>query len=331
MSAGCRKKVACVDLGICEKTPARWAKIPEDQRRGPKTVPANKLSEDERSNVLSLANSEKYMDKPPSQIVPLLADEGVYVASESTFYRILKSEKMLAHRGKRKQPCRKKPKELEATGPNQVYSWDITYLKTSILGKFYYLYMFVDIWSRNVVGWEVHENENMIKSSQLISKIYQSEGLAPDQVTLHSDNGGPMKGATMLATLQALGVMPSFSRPSVSNDNAYSESLFGTMKGCPQYPSKPFESLEAATAWVKKFVQWYNFEHLHSGIKFTTPHSRHIGADKSVLEKRKAIYERAKNDNPNRWSQETRDWDHIEKVGLNMLTERAVVDRKKAS
>jgi len=249
VSTGCRKAVACADLGICEKTPGRWTEHPEDQRRGPKTTPANKLSESERSNVISLANSEKYMDKAPSQIVPLLADEGLYVASESTFYRILKSEKMLAYRGKRKQPCRKKPKELEASGPNQVYSWDITYLKSSILGKFYYLYMFVDIWSRKVVGWEVHESENMIKSSQLISKIYKAEGLAPDQITLHSDNGGPMKGATMLATLQALGIMPSFSRPSVSNDNAFSESLFGTMKGCPQYPSKPFESLEAATEW----------------------------------------------------------------------------------
>ncbi len=271
------------------------------------------------------------MDKPPSQIVPLLADEGLYVASESTFYRILKSEKMLVHRGKKKQPCRKKPKELEATGPNQVYTWDITYLKTSILGKFYYLYMFIDIWSRKMVGWEVHENEDMVKSSQLISKIYHAEGLSPDQVTLHSDNGGPMKGATMLATLQTLGVMPSFSRPSVSNDNPFSESLFGTMKGCPQYPTKPFESPEEARTWVNKFENWYNFEHLHSGIKFTTPHSRHVGTDKIILEKRKSVYEKAKEENPNRWSQQTRNWDHIPKVDLNKLTERVGIDRKMAS
>ena len=331
VSAGCRKHVACIDLGICEKTPGRWEETPEDQRRGPKTTPANKLSLEERSNVINIANSKKYMDKPPSQIVPLLADEGFYVASEATFYRILKSENLLAHRGKRKQPSRKKPKALVATGPNQVYSWDITYLKSPLRGTFFYLYMFIDIWSRKIVGWEVHENEDMIKSSQLIAKIYRAEDLKPGQVSLHSDNGGPMKGCTMLATLQILGIAPSFSRPRVSDDNPFSESLFGTMKGCPKYPSKPFDSIDDATAWVEIFVNWYNTEHLHSGIKFTTPVSRHAGKDIDVLEKRKIVYEKAQQENPNRWSKETRNWNRVQKVELNNLTEKVEIDTKCAS
>lgn len=331
VSAGCRKKVACEDLDICEKTPCRWSEAPEDRRHGPKTTPANKLSKEERSNVISIANSKKYADKPPCQIVPLLADEGVYVASESTFYRILRAENLLAHRGKRKQPCRKKPKTLVATGPNQVYSWDITYLRSSLNGAFFYLYMFIDIWSRKIVGWEVHNNEDMIRSSQLIAKIYRDEELSPGQVTLHSDNGGPMKGSTMLATLQMLGIVPSFSRPRVSDDNPFSESLFGTMKTCPKYPSKPFETIKDAEAWVKDFVDWYNNDHLHSGIKFTTPASRHQGQDIAVLENRKSVYENAKKENPNRWSGEIRNWDHTKEVALNNLTKRAGVDRKIAS
>ena len=219
--------------------------------------------------MIKTATMKEYMDLPPSKIVPKLADKGEYIASESTFYRILLEEKMLAHRGKSKPATHKKPDELVATGPNQVYSWDITYLKSMIKGQFFYLYMFIDVWSRKIVGWEVHEDEDMEKSSELIKKIYDAEGLSDGQVYLHSDNGSPMKGATMLATLEALGVMPSFSRPKVSDDNPYSESLFKTLKYCPEYPSGGrFNSMDDAKAWVKQFVEWYNCSHLHSGIKF---------------------------------------------------------------
>ena len=140
-----------------------------------------------------------------------------------------------------------------------------------------------------------------------------------------------MKGSTMLATLRDLGVESSFSRPRVSDDNPYSESFFGTMKGCPQYPAKGFESMESAKAWVKTFINWYNNEHLHSGIKFTTPASRHKGKDVLILKKRKEVYEKAKEENPNRWSGKTRNWDHIQKVELNNLTKRVAVDTKKVS
>jgi len=328
---GCRQRIACRDLDISEKTFKRWINTPEDQRFGPLTTPANKLSEIERANILSIANREEYCDLPPSQIIPKLADKGKYLASESTFYRILKEENLLTHRGKSKPRKHTKPETLMATGPNQVYSWDITYLKSPINGKFYYLYLFMDIWSRKIVGQEVHENEDMEKSSRLIEKIYEQENLKNGDVKLHSDNGGPMKGATMLVTLQKLGIVPSFSRPKVSDDNAFSESLFKTLKYCPQYPSRPFQSLENARSWVEEFVYWYNFKHLHSGIKFVTPNSRHLGEDDKILEKRKEVYKKAKIKNPNRWSKEIRNWDKIKKVELNGLQEDKILDIKIAS
>lgn len=260
-----------------------------------------------------------------------MADQGKYLASESTFYRILKEEKLLAHRGKSKPSSKNRPAPLVATGPNQVYSWDITYLRGPISGAFFYLYMFMDVFSRKIVGWEVHENEDMEKSSRLIEKIYEEEGLKEGEVKLHSDNGGAMKGATMLATLQKLGIVPSFSRPRVSDDNPFSESLFKTLKYCPQYPSRPFQSLDNTRNWVKDFVSWYNFKHLHSGIKFVTPADRHDGKDTKILEKRKNVYEKAKRKNPNRWSKEIRNWEKIKRVELNGLHEEEFLDTKIAS
>lgn len=306
-------------MGINEKTFSRWKQSVEDKRKGPNTVPANKLKEEEMNEIIKISTSKDYMNLPPSKIVPLLADLGKYIGSESTFYRVLNLKKMLAHRGKMKKKSHEKPAPLVATGPNQIYSWDITYMKGPIKGQFFYLYMFMDIWSRKIVGKEVHENEDMIKSSRLIEEICIREEIKKDQLVLHADNGGPMKGATMLATLERLGVVPSFSRPKVSDDNPFSESLFKTLKYCPEYPSKPFSSLKDAKAWVDKFTSWYNEEHLHSEIKFITPSDRHEGRDVEILLKRKEVYEKEKLKNPNRWSKNTRNWDHIKKVFLNHL------------
>jgi transposase InsO family protein len=184
--------------------------------------------------------------------------------------------------------------------------------------------MFMDVFSRKIVGWRVHDRESMELSSLLLTEICFKEGIDKKQLSLHSDNGGPMKGATMLVTMQSLGVIPSFSRPSVSDDNPYSESLFKTLKYCPLYPSKPFESIEAATKWVESFVAWYNDEHLHSGIKFVTPSSRHNGSDVEILEKRALVYKQAKLKNPQRWSKRTRNWDRIATVKLNSLKEENI-------
>jgi len=214
-----------------------------------------------------------------------------------------------------------RPRCYEATAPLQLLSWDITYLMSKIRGQYFYLYLFLDVFSRKIVGAEVNDCESMEYSSQLIDTICKAEGIEKNKVTLHADNGGPMKGATMLVTLQRLGVMPSFSRPSVSDDNPYSESMFKTLKYCPLYPTKPFESLEAARAWVIVFTHWYNNVHLHSSISFTTPASRHEGTDVAILQNRETVYHEAQKRNPSRWSGETRNWKKVESVKLNWLKE----------
>jgi len=177
----------------------------------------------------------------------------------------------------------------------------------------------MDVYSRKIVGYAVHDEQSSELASELMDDICAAEGVDRDQLALHSDNGGPMKGATMLATLQRLGVIPSFSRPSVSNDNAFSEALFKTTKYCPQYPSKPFKSKQDAAAWVSEFVRWYNEEHLHSGIRFVTPSSRHRGEDVEILFKRHEVYQKARRQRPERWSAQTRDWSFIGEVLLNGL------------
>ena len=331
MKNGSRHAIACEDMEIDVKTFKRWIVDVTDKRKGPMKTPGNKLRIEEVEKIVKVCTSQRFMDLPPSQIVPLLADDGVYLASESTFYKILNARKLLEHRGKSKRKSMELPAALVATRPNMIYSWDITYLKSSIAGKFYYLYLFMDIYSRKIVGWRVHDCESMEYSSQLVKEIYLREGVLKDQVVLHSDNGGAMKGATMLATLQRLGIVPSFSRPRVSDDNPYSESLFKTLKYCPQYPSKPFSSTDDASEWVGKFVVWYNEVHLHSGIKFVTPSSRHAGEDIEILNARKKVYEEAKLKNPNRWSRGTRNWSKIEEVFLNHLQKEKEIDISEAS
>jgi len=175
----------------------------------------------------------------------------------------------------------------------------------------------MDIFSRKVVGWQVYETESSELASEVMRDICERENIARNQVVLHSDNGSPMKGATMLATLQALGVMPSFSRPAVSNDNPFSESIFKTLKYRPTYPRRPFENLLAARQWVDTFVHWYNEEHRHSAISFVTPAQRHAGLDAALLRKRVEVYEAAKARHPERWSGSTRNWQHVTIVHLN--------------
>jgi transposase InsO family protein len=315
---GVSLEVATNVIGVSSRTVGRWRQHDggEDQRRGPKKEPSNKLSAKEREQVLKVADSVEYRDLSPKQIVPKLADKGTYVASESTFYRVLREEGQLAHREK-SRPASRKPDEHVATGPCQVWSWDITYLRSALRGCFFYLYLVVDIWSRKIVGWSVEETESTDLAAALFRRTCAELGIDPNGLVLHSDNGGPMKGSTMLATLQRLGVVPSFSRPHVSDDNPFSESLFRTMKFRPDYPSKPFASVEEARAWVAAFVAWYNTEHLHSAIRFVTPDDRHSGRDLLLLERRRQVYERARRRHPERWSGATRSWDHVETVRLN--------------
>jgi transposase InsO family protein len=324
VACGARRWRACEVLGISIRTLQRWESRPGcgDGRHGARAAPENALSEAERALVVAVANSPRYRDLPPSQIVPHLADAGVYVASESSFYRILREEKMLAHRGRSRAAVHNRPREQWADGPNQVWSWDITFLRSPVRGQFYYLYLVMDVWSRKIVGWAVHERESADYAAAVIRESALREGIDERQLVLHSDNGGAMTGATMVATLQWLGIVPSLSRPRVPDDNPYSEALFRTVKYRPEYPGGPFQSLEEAQDWVERFAGWYNYEHRHSAIRFVTPAQRHSREEPEILKKRKEVYEEAKRSRPERWSGQTREWTPKGKVVLNPSNRR---------
>lgn len=324
---GARIEKACEVIDLSVRTVQRWRKEGggEDRRAGPKSPPPNKLAEAERDKALAVLGSPELCDLTPHQVVPRLADDGLYLASESTLYRLLREAEQLAHRQRSRPAQHQRPRALEATGPCQAWTWDITYLRTPIRGVFLYLYLILDIWSRKIVGAQVFAEESSHHAAALFEQACLDEELDPAGITLHSDNGGPMKGATMLATLQRLGVTASFSRPGVSNDNPFSEALFRTLKYRPEYPEGPFESLEAARAWVADFLTWYNEEHLHSALRFVTPTDRHTGRDVEILAHRKAVYEKAREQHPGRWSGKTRNWEPPGEVQLN--PERSSADR----
>lgn len=232
-------------------------------------------------------------------------------------YRILKQAKQLTHRHASRPKRQVAPKPVTASAPNRVYSWDITYLPLTVQGTYCYLYLFLDVYSRKIVGWQIYDTECAEHSAALLEDIVRREGIPAKTLTVHADNGGPMKGATMLATLQRLGIMPSFSRPAVSDDNPYVESFFKTLKYAPAYPGR-FADIQAARKFMAEFVDWYNHRHQHSGIRYVTPAQRHAGEDLIILQQRKAVYERAKAMHPERWNNRaTRNWEPIREVHLN--------------
>ena len=320
---GAREERACEELGISRRTLQRWRNdlTPlEDQRPVVKRpIPQNKLSEDERETIVKTVNQPEYKSLPPSQIVPRLADEGVYIASESTMYRVLKEKDMQHHRGRSKKPHAKPIATHCATGPNQVWMWDISWLPGPAKGIYFYLYLILDLYSRKIVAWEIWLEESAENASLLVRRGMLSEQRISHHqpLVLHSDNGSPMKGASLLETLYQLGITPSRSRPRVSNDNPYAESIFRTCKYRPDYPAKGFSDLTAARTWVLSFAHWYNKEHRHSGLNFLTPNQRHDGSAEQIFEQRTQVYEQAKTLHPERWSRETRNWTLEDEVWLN--------------
>lgn len=246
----------------------------------------------------------------------MLADNKIYLASESTFYRVLKAENLLSHRGRSKPRRHTKPKSITAAAPNKVWCWDISYLPTNIRGQFYYLYFVIDIYSRKIVGYDVHTEESSEHASTLFNRLCKENNIAENSLHLHSDNGAPMKGSALISTLIELGIARSYSRPSVSNDNPYIESAFKTVKYSKTYPNY-FDSLDLAKSWVDEFVSWYNKKHLHSSLKFVTPEQRHQGEDKFILKQRAKVYEIARSKNPERWSKGCRNWRPRAAVTLN--------------
>lgn len=321
--AGAREVLACKEFGISRRTLQRWrneATPLEDQRPlAKRPVPHNKLSEAETQQIISTVNQPQFQSLPPSQIVPVLADQGVYLASESTFYRILKNHNMQHHRGRSKAPSSKPISTHCATGPNQVWMWDITWLPGPAKGIYFYLYLILDLFSRKIVAWDIWVEESAENASQLVRRAVLSEQRtgSVNPLVLHSDNGSPMKGASLLETLYQLGITPSRSRPRVSNDNPYAESIFRTCKYRPSYPASGLIDLTQARTWVLTFVRWYNYEHRHSGLKFLTPHQRHSGLAQDIMDNRRKLYEKAKATHPERWTRNIRNWDLESEVWLN--------------
>jgi transposase InsO family protein len=320
---GARLHPACAVLGLSARTLQRWTRdggVGADQRPcAGRPTPANALTPEEEQAILEVCHRPEFASLPPQQIVARLLDEEQrYIASVSSFYRVLRRHGELAHRGRAKAPVsHPKPTTFHATAPNQVWSWDCTWLPGPVKGLFFYLVMILDVYSRKIVGWEVFEAESAANASLVIQRAVWAEQAVDQPLVLHADNGSPFKGATLLETLRALKITPSYSRPRVSNDNAFSEALFRTCKYVPDYPVNGFEGLGEARGWVDGFVRWYNGEHRHSAIRFVTPDERHRGEDQAILAQRHTLNQAAREAHPERWSGNTRNWDPIAVVSLN--------------
>lgn len=330
---GARLSKACKLAGINVRTLQRW-KAQDGLAKGDRRpdaihpAPLHALTPEERAAVLEVANEPRFADMPPARIVPMLADEGAYLASESTFSRILREAGQNAHRGRAKRAQTKRtPQTHVASAPGQVWCWDMTYLPTQTMGRWFYLYLILDLYSRKIVGWEVHAEDDGDQAAHLVHRTALAEGIALNErdqrPVLHGDNGATIKSTTVIAMLHWLGIKPSYSRPRVSDDNAFVESLFRTAKYRPEFPDKGFTSLDGAREWARHFVHWYNFNHRHSGIRYVSPAQRHAGQDRHILAQRHAVYLQARERNPTRWSRHTRNWNPIEAVALN--PERDVV------
>ncbi len=258
----------------------------------PRPTPERALKPQEKEQVCQVLNSEPFQDRAPREVYAALLDEGQYLCSWRTMYRILKERDLVCERRNQlRHPTYTKP-ELLASGPNQLWSWDITKLRGPAKWTYYYLYTILDVFSRYVVGWLIAERESAKLAEQLIGETCAKQEIEPDQLTLHADRGSAMKSKSVALLLADLGVTKTHSRPSVSNDNPYSEAQFKTMKYRPGYPDR-FGSIQDARAWARPFFHWYNHEHYHSGLALLTPATVHYGQAQAVLERRQETLQAA--------------------------------------
>lgn len=324
-AAGARLRPACEVAGIELRTLQRWKahqglSAGDGRPQAVRPIPSHALSPQERQAILEVANEPRFADVPPARIVPMLADEGVYLASESSFVRVLRAHGQNARRGRAKASRASRPPTTHiAMAAREVWCWDMTYLPALVMGRWFYLYLILDLYSRKIVGWEVHDSDDADHAVHLVRRTALAEGIAamPTKPVLHGDNGSTLKATTVLAMLNWLGVKPSYSRPRVSDDNAYAESLFRTAKYRPEFPAKGFADLDQARAWAAEFVRWYNHDHRHSGIRYVSPAQRHAGEDQTILAARHALYLKAQQRHPARWSGRTRNWSPVGPVTLN--------------
>ena len=298
-SVGCAAACRALDLPRASYYRARTPR-PESDAIAPRPKPARALSDTERQTALVHLHSERFVDQAPHQVHATLLDEGVYVCSPRTMYRLLEEHgEVRERRDQLRRPAYQKP-ELLATRPNQVWSWDITKLRGPVQWTYFYLYVILDLFSRYVVGWMVAPGESAVLAKKLIQESLSKQGVSPGQLHIHADNGPSMTSKTLALKLADLGVTKSHSRPYVSDDNPFSESQFKTMKYRPEFPDR-FGSLEHARAHGHVFFPWYNLEHHHSGIAMLTPHMVHYGLAADVLDNRQRVLTAAFHQHPERF------------------------------
>lgn len=320
-SSGARYTKACEIVGISLRTLQRWKRDGlKDRRKGARKHVVRKLSPVIRQEIITVCNESRFQDRTPYEIVALLLDEGRYLASVRTFYRILKEENLLHHRSNSRVPSkRSKPPERVADKPNKVWTWDITWMPRDVKGLFFYAYVIIDIFDRSIVGWSVHEEESDSHGRDLFHDTIsrQIPNKKAKDLFLHSDNGNPMKGITLLAFLASLRVSISYSRPRVSNDNPFIESYFKTLKYTTNYPLH-FKTLTSAREWMSSFIQWYNVEHLHSSLDYVTPEQMRSGKAQNIFRKRNMVMQEARQKFPERWgSRKMKEWKGLRYTALN--------------
>ena len=293
---------ACQALAVPRSSFYRSRQVPSpkvDPPSPPKPSP-RELSEEEQSVVREALNSPRFRDQAPREVYATLLDEGRYLCSWRTMYRILEqNQEVRERRDQLRHPNYAKP-ELVATAPNQLWSWDITKLLGPTKWTYYYLYVIIDVFSRYVTGWLLADRESAALAEQLVRETCLKQGILPDQLTLHADRGSSMKSKPLAMLLADLGVTKTHSRPRVSNDNPYSESQFKTMKYRPDFPDF-FGSKEDARAWVRPFFDWYNNEHYHSSLGLLTPATVHYGQAAALLENRQRVLDAAYAAHPERF------------------------------
>jgi transposase InsO family protein len=291
---------ACAALGISRATlyrqtqPAKPASVPE-RRPSPR-----RLGDPERQVLLDTLHSEEFVDQPPAEVYATLLSRGVYLASIRTMYRVLAAFGESGERRAQRGPMKHAKPTLTATAPNQVWTWDITKLRGPGHGVFYHLYAILDLFSRMTVGWLLAERESAELADQLFAETVERHGVARDALTVHADRGSAMRSEALAQLFASLGVTRSFSRPHVSDDNAFSESQFKTLKYQPDYPER-FTSLAHARAWCQEFFTWYNDHHQHSGLALFTPADVFFRRVEEVAARRQAALNQAFAQHPERF------------------------------
>tara|TARA_Y100000588_G_C14176922_1_gene891810 strand:- start:41 stop:1069 length:1029 start_codon:yes stop_codon:yes gene_type:complete len=313
-------QTACITLGVPRANFYRWKTSKNNksvvERKAWRSPLA--LTDIERQATINLLHSKRFVDLSPGEIYSTLLDEGRYICSERTMYRILSSlgETQARRRGRQDNRQYEKP-ELLATGPNQVWSWDITKLKGPKKWNYYHLYVILDIFSRYVVGWMVADRESSALAERLIKQTCEKQNISPNQLTIHADRGASMKSKLIANLLADLGITKTHSRPYTSNDNPFSEANFKTLKYCPSFPVR-FGCQEDATHFCRAFFRWYNNEHKHSGINRLTPKSVHYGDAGFVLIHRNKVLNEAFEKNPARFKHRKPDAGRLpEEVWIN--------------